>query len=278
MIIKRHLWVFVLMITIVYGCHRESPTPMVDKKIKSMTLYAFGDSAIFSFTYTHHKLIAVTKNGIPYVEISYSSNFASIVYKNPTIYDTLKTYFNSKNLIDSVITNHNKIRIYYRNNTNDLLDSCRYFEGTNLLCNSFVDENYQPITFQQQRPYTCGMFYDVCIKTGVDTATYTTMENQYNIPFQFFTTPLSEGLSFLDLNPLVLMQQSEIYPYKPHQNLLKNWNTFYSILITQVPSPRFHFRFKYEKDTKQRIVKMELFDTLQSDSIPMRKFQFNYFD
>ncbi|MFN8238314.1 MAG: hypothetical protein U0T77_09100 [Chitinophagales bacterium] len=270
------LYIVALSSVLIIGCS-PADSPVINKKIRTLTIINFGDTASYEFIYTGDQLTTVNKNGATYARLFYGIGQVNVEMIKPSYRDTFSIYFSSANYIDSVKEQGMLQRKFFRN-ASEQLDSCRYTEsGVSLFYNNVTYAGNQIAVFRQSRPYTCGI-YNTCIKIGLDTATYTTLEPQSNLPEQFFTFPLSEGLSFMDVNPMFLVQQSGIFPYIPHPNLVRNWNTFYSILITQTTPPNFHFRYDYTFDTQQRVTVMYVYNTLQSNTVPFKTYRMGYFD
>lgn len=269
-------YIFMLFAILIGSCN-PTDSPVVNQKIRSLTITTFGDTVSYEFSYTDDRLTAVNKQGDPYARLSYYTNEVNVEMVKPSYSDTFRIYLSPANFIDSIKQQGILQRKFFRN-TAGQLDSCRYTEsGVSLFYDNVVYSGNQILNFRQSRPYTCG-FYNTCIQIGSDTAAYTSLTPQPNLPEQFFTCPLSEGLSFKDLNPMFLVQQSGIFPYLSHRNLVGSWNTFYSILVTQTTPPKFHFRYTYSFDTQNRVIAMYTYNTLQSDTVPFKTYSIGYFD
>ncbi len=269
-------YIFMLFAILIGGCNPADP-PAVNQKIRSLTITNFGDTVSYEFSYTGDQLTAVNKQGELYARLSYSTNEVNVEMVKPSYRDTFRIYLSSSNFIDSIKEQGVLQRKFFRN-TAGQLDSCRYTEsGVSLFYDNVQYAEDKITVFRQSRPYTCGL-YNTCIQIGSDTAAYTSLTPQPNLPEQFFTFPLSEGLSFKDLNPMFLLQQSGIFPYLSHPNLVGNWNTFYSILVTQTTPPKFRFHYTYTFDTQNRVIVMYVYNTLQSNTVPFKTYSIGYFD
>lgn len=269
-------YIFILSAILIYGCNPTDP-PSVNQKIRTLTIISLGDTVSYEFSYTGNQLSAVNKHGEAYARLYYSANQVDVEMVKPSYRDTFRIYFSSVNFIDSIKQHQILQRRFFRTAAGQL-DSCRYTEsGVSLFYDNVIYIDNKVTIFRQSRPYTCGLF-NTCVQIGSDTASYSSLAPQANLPEQFFTFPLSDGLSFKDLNPMFLVQQSGIFPYASHPNLIGNWNTFYSILVTQTTPPKFRFSYTYTFDTQNRVITMNVFNTLQSNTVPFRTYVIGYFD
>lgn len=277
---KTSLFISYLLVAFIamVSCDPTSPAPAINYKIKELTILFNDDTANYSFSYDGTNLNSITRDGRNYANITYADNKAWVMMNYNFYKDTFLINYNGSKLVDS-IKHFNGIdnRHFFRNVSNHL-DSCRYTEsGKSLFYSNFAESGGQPFTYDHSNVYTCGVF-NTCYQTNKDTILYNTRINQANLPGQFLTMPLSEGISLLDLNPLFLVQQSSIFLYQPHANLISNLYTSYSILVSQSPPKRLHFRYEYSFDSKGRITLIYQYDDLLSTSIPFKTYALTYFD
>lgn len=257
------------------SCDPTSPSPSVDTKIKTLTILASNDTAIYKFAYnSYNQLDTVFKDNNPYAILNYTSSSAMIVKLNSIYRDTFYVYKSSTNYIDSVKDNLN-VKRFYRNSSAQL-DSIWNYENNHSLMHYIGDMSSNDILqYQQTLPYTCNLYY-YCSEISNDTITYSSVANQANLPEQFVGIPLSENFSFLDLNPVFMMQQSDIFPYMPHNHLRENWITKYSIFVTQGVPNRFLFNYQYRFDAQNRVTAMYVYNILTSVVVPFRQYFMTY--
>ncbi len=262
----------------IFACDPTSPAPSINYKIKQLTVLFNADTVNYTFNYSANSLTSVTRDGHSYAELITNSSNTNVIMNHNFYPDTFLVAFNAENYIDSVRhLNGSDYRKYYRNSAN-YIDSCRYTESNHpLFFNHFIYSGNQPVNYRHSNNYTCG-FYSNCLQENTDTVLYSTYTNQTNLPEQFTTLPISEGLSMVDLNPVFLVQQNGIFPYKPHVNLISGLFTHYSIFISQYPPKPYHFRYSYAFDAKGRVSLIYQYDDLTSVSIPFKTYAITYFD
>lgn len=115
-----------------------------------------------------------------------------------------------------------------------------------------------------------------CTEISNDTLTYLSTNNQANLPEQFVGIPLSEGFDFVDLNPVLMLQQSNIFPYRRHNQLRENWKTKYSILVSQSPPNSYNFNYQYRFDSQNRVTSITVYNTLVSTTTPFKLYLITY--
>ena len=265
-----------LFLLFLVSCEPTDPTPATNNKIRNLVVISLGDTANYAFSYSGNNLQEVTRGGIPYAEVVQSGGVAYVMLNYNFYKDTFVIHYNGNNFIDSMRhLNGYDFRKYYRNSTNQI-DSCRYTEsGTSLYYKNF---SYSiPFTYNHTNVYTCGVF-NTCTQSNLDTLLFSGYANQTNLPEQFTSFPVTEGFSLLDLNPLFLVQQNGTYVYQPHNNLISNLFTSYSILVSQYPPKRIHFRYDYRFDSQNRVTLIYQYDDLISSTTPFRTYGITYFD
>lgn len=268
--------IYGLIALVLFSCDPTNPTPSTNYKIRNLMVVSNGDSANYTFTYSGNNLRNVTRDGIPYAEVAQASGIAYVMMNYNFYKDTFVIHYNGNNFIDSMRhLNGINYRKYYRNGTNQI-DSCRYTEtGTSLFYKNY--SYIVPLTYNHSNVYTCGL-YNTCTQTNIDTVLFSGYTIQSNLPEQFTSFPVSEGFSLLDLNPMFLVQQNGIYIYQPHRYLIYNLHTSYSILVSQYPPKRIHFRYDYRFDSQNRVSLIYQYDDLISISTPFKTFAITYFD
>lgn len=264
-----------MILILMVSCDPTTPVGVIDYKIKTLTVIFNNDTAFYKFRYNSSGNLDTVFNGTtPYALLHYSTDRVIITRIRSSYLDSILVYKTSTNYIDSILDGAAKKRFY--RNSDYQLDSIKLTDGS-LNLNHYVQSlnNNDILRYNQTLPYTCGVF-NLCTEVSNDTISYLSTNIQTNLPEQFVGVPISEGLEFLDLNPVVMLQQSGIFPYLPHHHLRENWKTKYSILISQSAPSSYHFTYHYRFDAQNRVTYIYVYNTLVSSVIPFKQFAMTY--
>lgn len=266
---------YIIIALFIISCDPTSSVTVVDNKIKSLTVLFNNDTAFYKFTYNNVGYLDTVFNGTtPYALFQYSTDKVIITRITPTYFDSILVYKSSANYIDSIVDGSG-VKRFYRN-ISEQLDSIRYRTSNFTLYNNTIQLNNNDILlYNQTLPYTCN-FFNFCTEASNDTISYLATNNQANLPEQFIGIPISEGLNFLDLNPIIMLQQSGIFPYQPHNHLRKNWITKYSIFISQSPPSAYRFNYQYRFDAQNRVTAIYVYNNVSSSVIPFKEYHITY--
>lgn len=197
-----------------------------------------GGSANYTFDYNGDFLHVISKNGYPVTTISYDpienrariasapapgdidSAIAFVKYHRASTSNIF--YMDSIYTIDRLTGNTILIYDYYQNrgNSNKLSRSNTDFAITKkqLFSPLYVGASSNISNYN-------GTLSNSLSILNFDTANvyYTTIANQANLPFQFVTNSFWQyNYGLMDLDLPFLMQQSNIFPYRAHDNLIQN--------------------------------------------------------
>jgi hypothetical protein len=175
-------------------------------------------------------------------------------------------------------------------NSNLRITNNRLFESISIL------ETYVQSPTNNQTKFFYNMNYEsstnniVAFKTSVrqsffsnsyrDSVEYNTAYvNQPNLPDQFITSTQSvwvyQGNPIL--NPFFLLQQSNIYPYRSHSNLINTWRTAtidFGLAPISYSLNNYVYRYNYTFDSRSRVTQMDV----TIDGANYLSYQFIYFD
>lgn len=266
--------IIMILFVLITSCKNDNIEPQTDTKIKQLIVLFSNDSAKYNFTYnSDNTLQKVMKNGTLYAEIIYENQIAYLIKNFPSL-DTFKFYLSTAKYIDSIYNNNYNIH-FFRTTTNHL-DSIKYQDGNFSLYHKNILYNGNNISyFSQLLPYTCNVF-NFCTVNSDDTIIYNTQTIQTNLPEQFVGIPLSQIISFIDLDPIFMMQQSGISSHLPSTNLRSEWNTKYSILISQSPPSSYNFQYEYIKDSLKRVTEIKVFQIKNDNRNIFRTYKMTY--
>ncbi|MCB9033284.1 MAG: hypothetical protein H6553_05565 [Chitinophagales bacterium] len=270
----RNFYLLLIVMFFITACTPDDIATQVDNRIKSLTIISGVDSVKYDFLYNNNQVVQVLKNNNLYADVNYGNLNATIIKYYPYT-DTFLVSYTINNYINTII-GENRIKSFYRNNTEEL-DSIRNIDNSiSLYHNNISLEKNNIIYYNQLLPYTCG-FYNTCYSDSRDTILYTNYAIQTNLPEQFISVPISEGISLFELNPIYIMQLSGILSYKPCKNLRAEWKTRYSILITQSTPNRFHFKYEYLYDNINRVTKINIFNIANNENYLFKTYLISYF-
>ena len=270
---------------------------LASPKINVVKLIRDGDTTAYTFQYNADttKLTSVLRDGEWYATITYAANQAIIAMDITSYYgvtDTFLVKLSSDNYIDSI---KNLVRIpilfgFEDMNSNLRITNNRLFESTSIL------ETYVQSPTNNQTKFFYNMNYEsstnnlVAFKTSVrqsffsnsyrDSVVYNTAYvNQPNLPDQFITSTQSvrvyQGNPIL--NPFFLLQQSNIYPYRSHTNLINTWQTAsidFGLAPITYSFNNYVYRYNYTFDSRSRVTQMDV--TINGANY--LTYQFDYFD
>lgn len=268
------LSVITLLLT---NCDPRIPAQSLDLKIKDLIVVTQQDSVNYHFTYNSgNKLENVTRDGAGYARLSYTGSQVSVIRSN----DTTVLFVNASNLIDSIKYKYLGSSKYFYRNSNEQLDSIK---KNSMFAKNYIAtklrSGYNITINEEQHDYSCSIGV-ACSEIAQDTSTYTTLNNQSNLPDQFVGISFVQyGIlttSFIDLDDLFLAQQSGVFPYFPHDRLRQFWITHgvYQYYVSGVYP--FRIRFVYVRDALNRVTKITEYDTEQSDITPVRTYYMKY--
>jgi hypothetical protein len=297
----KNLLKLILILTVVISCTPEDlvndPESANTPKINVVKLIRDGDTTAYTFQYNADttKLTSVLRDGEWYATITYAANQAIIAMDITSYYgvtDTFLIKLSSDNYIDSI---KSLVRIpiilgFEDMNSNLRITNNRLFESISIL------ETYVQSPTNNQTKFFYNMNYEsstnniVAFKTGVrqsffsnsyrDSVEYNTAYvNQPNLPDQFITSTQSvwvyQGNPIL--NPFFLLQQSNIYPYRSHSNLINTWRTAtidFGLAPISYSLNNYVYRYNYTFDSRSRVTQMDV----TIDGANYLSYQFIYFD
>jgi hypothetical protein len=265
------------------SCEKEevtlpAETPIAVPKIRTMTVQvdsgARTNPITYDFNYVGDRLVSIQSFGNPYAEINYYiiDNRLTIIRNNHSyaeIRDTFDvTYLRAGTsnyyYIDSILQ---RGRSYYadfgRNST----------QGNTLNSGSIFYENGTVNDFQIHN-----VFFLIGNSSNVTRYTsrkadilrsgnfssfvnYTFIANQPNLPYQFITNNMifdnsNYGTQGLDI--LFILQQCNIFPYRPHENLIEKLEV--PVFEGSVASPIYAnmpVNLSYTRDTATNVTSMQ---------------------
>jgi hypothetical protein len=277
----------ILMLTLVINsCTQEDILNLQranPPKFKTVNLIRNSDTTTYTFGYNSDttKLTSVLRNGLFYASIGYSSNTVMLAMKmNNTYNDTFVANITSDNFLDSLNffslpntlnSNYKKPVRISRNSNNKLSQS------TNFLIDYLKKDGFL-VGYDKLQTNTFNMVYNssnnnlikyntqaiqgILDTTYRDSIVYNTSRtNQPNLPDQFSTNLqsyfLQQGKPIL--TPLFLLQQSNIFPYQIHTNLIDSW-LMYDIDFNGFPTinTEYFYRYSYTFDANARVTQMDI--------------------
>ncbi len=257
-------------------------------KIRNLTISStnpLDGTRNYSFAYTNNRLSTVSEHGYTVANFVYDTIFnlaRIIIYSNQNNYDSTIInvqyhrsgssniyYIDSIYSIDPLTGHHMLYNRFFQNNTN----------GNKL---SFAMSKHDPYLMRYLTRDYDGSTANIISYTGefdsilsgtIDTCIvrYNTLPNQANLPYQFITNFFWQnnyGLS--DIDPLFLLQQSNIFPYRAHDNLMSYHNVPVQTLIgTHIYTSFDRHDFTYDRDTDGRVTQLraQLYSTTYTYAI-----------
>lgn len=297
----KNLLKLILVMTVFSSCTPEdlvnNPESTNTPKINVVKLIRDGDTTAYTFQYNADttKLTSVLRDGEWYATITYAANQAIIAMDITSYYgvtDSFLVKLSPNNYIDSIKSLVPELIFFgFENmNSNIRMTNNKLFESTSIL------ENYVQSPTNNQTKTFFNMNYEsstnniVAFKTSVrqslfsygyrDSVDYNTAYvNQPNLPDQFIMSTQSvrvyQGKPIL--NPFFLLQQSNIYPYRSHSNLISTWRTAsvdFGLAPLTYGLNNYLYRYNYTFDGRSRVTQMDV--TINSANY--LSYQFVYFD
>ena len=297
----KNLLKLILILTVVSSCTPEDlvndPESTNTPKINVVKLIRDGDTTAYTFQYNADttKLTSVLRDGEWYATITYAANQAIIAMDITSYYgvtDSFLVKLSPNNYIDSIKSLVPELIFFgFENmNSNIRMTNNKLFESTSIL------ENYVQSPTNNQTKTFFNMNYEsstnniVAFKTSVrqshfsygyrDSVDYNTAYvNQPNLPDQFIMSTQSvrvyQGKPIL--NPFFLLQQSNIYPYRSHSNLISTWRTAsvdFGLAPLTYGLNNYLYRYNYTFDGRSRVTQMDV--TINGANY--LSYQFVYFD
>jgi hypothetical protein len=297
----KNLLKLILVMTVFSSCTPEdlvnNPESTNTPKINVVKLIRDGDTTAYTFQYNADttKLTSVLRDGEWYATITYAANQAIIAMDITSYYgvtDSFLVKLSPNNYIDSIKSLVPELIFFgFENmNSNIRMTNNKLFESTSIL------ENYVQSPTNNQTKTFFNMNYEsstnniVAFKTSVrqslfsygyrDSVDYNTAYvNQPNLPDQFIMSTQSvrvyQGKPIL--NPFFLLQQSNIYPYRSHSNLISTWQTAsvdFGLAPLTYGLNNYLYRYNYTFDGRSRVTQMDV--TINGANY--LSYQFVYFD
>ena len=297
----KNLLKLILVMTVFSSCTPEDlvndPESTNTPKINIVKLIRDGDTTAYTFQYNADttKLTSVLRDGEWYATITYAANQAIIAMDITSYYgvtDSFLVKLSPNNYIDSIKSLVPELIFFgFENmNSNIRMTNNKLFESTSIL------ENYVQSPTNNQTKTFFNMNYEsstnniVAFKTSVrqslfsygyrDSVDYNTAYvNQPNLPDQFIMSTQSvrvyQGKPIL--NPFFLLQQSNIYPYRSHSNLISTWQTAsvdFGLAPLTYGLNNYLYRYNYTFDGRSRVTQMDV--TINGANY--LSYQFVYFD
>jgi hypothetical protein len=297
----KNLLKLILILTVFSSCTPEdlvnNPESTNTPKINVVKLIRDGDTTAYTFQYNADttKLTSVLRDGEWYATITYAANQAIIAMDITSYYgvtDSFLVKLSPNNYIDSIKSLVPELIFFgFENmNSNIRMTNNKLFESTSIL------ENYVQSPTNNQTKTFFNMNYEsstnniVAFKTSVrqslfsygyrDSVDYNTAYvNQPNLPDQFIMSTQSvrvyQGKPIL--NPFFLLQQSNIYPYRSHSNLISTWRTAsvdFGLAPLTYGLDNYLYRYNYTFDGRSRVTQMDV--TINGANY--LSYQFVYFD
>jgi hypothetical protein len=297
----KNLLKLILVMTVFSSCTPEdlvnNPESTNTPKINVVKLIRDGDTTAYTFQYNADttKLTSVLRDGEWYATITYAANQAIIAMDITSYYgvtDSFLVKLSPNNYIDSIKSLVPELIFFgFENmNSNIRMTNNKLFESTSIL------ENYVQSPTNNQTKTFFNMNYEsstnniVAFKTSVrqslfsygyrDSVDYNTAYvNQPNLPDQFIMSTQSvrvyQGKPIL--NPFFLLQQSNIYPYRSHSNLISTWRTAsvdFGLAPLTYGLNNYLYRYNYTFDGRSRVTQMDV--TINGANY--LSYQFVYFD
>ncbi len=297
----KNLLKLILVMTVFSSCTPEDlvndPESTNTPKINVVKLIRDGDTTAYTFQYNADttKLTSVLRDGEWYATITYAANQAIIAMDITSYYgvtDSFLVKLSPNNYIDSIKSLVPELIFFgFENmNSNIRMTNNKLFESTSIL------ENYVQSPTNNQTKTFFNMNYEsstnniVAFKTSVrqslfsygyrDSVDYNTAYvNQPNLPDQFIMSTQSvrvyQGKPIL--NPFFLLQQSNIYPYRSHSNLISTWRTAsvdFGLAPLTYGLNNYLYRYNYTFDGRSRVTQMDV--TINGANY--LSYQFVYFD
>lgn len=297
----KNLLKLILVMTVFSSCTPEDlvndPESTNTPKINVVKLIRDGDTTAYTFQYNADttKLTSVLRDGEWYATITYAANQAIIAMDITSYYgvtDSFLVKLSPNNYIDSIKSLVPELIFFgFENmNSNIRMTNNKLFESTSIL------ENYVQSPTNNQTKTFFNMNYEsstnniVAFKTSVrqslfsygyrDSVDYNTAYvNQPNLPDQFIMSTQSvrvyQGKPIL--NPFFLLQQSNIYPYRSHSNLISTWRTAsvdFGLAPLTYGLNNYLYRYNYTFDGRSRVTQMDV----TINGVNYLSYQFVYFD
>ena len=297
----KNLLKLILVMTVFSSCTPEdlvnNPESTNTPKINVVKLIRDGDTTAYTFQYNADttKLTSVLRDGEWYATITYAANQAIIAMDITSYYgvtDSFLVKLSPNNYIDSIKSLVPELIFFgFENmNSNIRMTNNKLFESTSIL------ENYVQSPTNNQTKTFFNMNYEsstnniVAFKTSVrqslfsygyrDSVDYNTAYvNQPNLPDQFIMSTQSvrvyQGKPIL--NPFFLLQQSNIYPYRSHSNLISTWRTAsvdFGLAPLTYGLNNYLYRYNYTFDGRSRVTQMDV----TINGVNYLSYQFVYFD
>lgn len=295
---KNIIKILVLLIFIT-SCRPEDfvnlPESNLPPKISAVKLIKLGDTTTYTFQYNEDttKLTTVLRNGEWYSTITYALNQAVVVMDKGNIYhDSFLVKLSPNAYIDSInslvpeLISFGEDKMYSSTRgVNNILYESDYFLDRYIQYQDNVRQTHLAYMEHDSTNDNLNKFYVQVTERGQsysyrDSLDYSSrIVNQPNLPDQFVTSlqsfRLYQGVPIL--NPLFLLQQSNIYPYRSHTNLINNWQTF-EVDLTLAPvfysKTEYNYNYNYIFDGLSRVIQMDVY----VNSELYLTYLFEYFD
>jgi hypothetical protein len=290
----KNLFLIISILSVLYSCTPEDlvpdPETNIPPKIRSVKITNETETSVYSFNYNEDttKLSSVLFNGALYATLNYDSNKVVLVFNlyGGGFTDSFIVKHTNEGYIDSIYTYNFPLavgsRFDYYNAVK--LPNARLFSAENTINSYFatdVKKNYSQTTFDTDSDNTLSFVLNY---TGLgtivsyDTLSYDeTRPNQPNIPNQFISSEqiFGSNQSATKLNPIFLLQQSNIYPHRTHTHLINRVNyrqVTYGGFSTFTSYGSFNYNYTF--DASSRVNQM----TKSEGGIVLGTYQFEYFD
>jgi hypothetical protein len=282
----------------------DTPTPEtnIPPKIRKLKLIKYGDTTTYLFNYNpdvdYAQLTSVLKDSQFYANLTYASNRVLLsinIAQNGTM-DTFIAIISPYNYIDSIRISpvYDMLLSSFDKPYSMIRGANSTFFSSNVHINEYLlkDRNTSAFTALQTThlynaehqlnnnilSYMASVNYTLFNQTYKDTIVYNaSLINQPNLPDQFITNLQSynalQGVPIL--TPLFLLQQSNIYPYRTHANLINSWGTHDVNFFAPIPAvSQRDLIYNYTLDTRNRVIQMVVILNFEE----YLTYQFEYFD
>ena len=290
----------VILAFVLLGCSRldlDREIPISVPKISEMTVIEpTADTTVYSFQYTGEQLTTVLRNNLDYANLIYHDDRVEVITKFDftNFSDTFVAYIKripDVNIIyiDSIYNRNTQtelamnVRQFYSKrqpiNNKLLKDSeeniTRYIEGNGVYPSTSVRTfnyiRYLPNSFNiASLQFMTSLPFD----RGGEFFIYNTNVNQPNLPDQFITnfqSYYSIGRSIF-LTPTFLLQQSNIFPYRKHDNLVSSWSKISTGSFPGVMERTILYDYSYTYDSDSRVTQMNV--SMDRTLLYIYKFQY----
>lgn len=266
------------------------PETNIPPKIRTVTITNEAETSVYTFAYNEDttKLTSVLFNGELYATLSYDSNEVIIIYNlfGNGFIDSLIVKHTNEGYIDSIYTYNFPLApgSKYEYYSAVKLPNAKLFSSENNIDPFFsglLKTSYNNLTFDLSNDNTlCTVsnFTAVGNITVYDTLNYDASRmNQPNLPNQFINTEqvFSSSQSSTKLNPLFLLQQSNLYTHKTHSHLINRVRyreVTYGGFSTLTSYGSYNYNYIF--DGSSRVSEM----TKSEGGIILGTYQFEYFD